>query len=143
MASTSVFPREFGDELLLHIFADIPPEDNLKSLQLVCRKFHAVANDQTIWKRHCITSFKFWHEQHSFHEKVANPKPDAVDWKELWLRRRRTNAHLEILFQGILDTKVGRLERFRTICDYGYDAKDFLLEQGGTDDSMEDVLARR
>jgi F-box protein 21 len=142
MPSTSVFPREFGDELLLHIFADVPPEDNLQSLQLVCKKFYTVANDQTIWKRNCCTSFHYWQDEHWFHDTVAKEKAD-VDWKELWLRRKRTNAHIGKLFDGILETKVGRLERFRDICQYGYDAKDFLLEQLQTLDDAEDVLARR
>ncbi|KAH8903896.1 hypothetical protein BR93DRAFT_931005 [Coniochaeta sp. PMI_546] len=142
MASTSVFPREFGDELLLHIFADVPPEDNLRSLQLVCKKFYRVANDQTIWKRNCCTSFRYWQDEHWFHDKVAKEKSD-VDWKEVWLRRKRTEAHISRLFDGILETKIGRLERFRDICQYGYDAKDFLLEQVHTLEDAEDVLARR
>jgi F-box protein 21 len=141
-SSPSVFPREFGDEILLQIFADVPPEDNLQSLQLVCRKFYNVGSDQTIWKRNCITSFRYWKDSRRFQNLVAGDKAD-VDWKEMWLARRRTNTRIGNLFDGILATKVGRLHRFRDICQFGYDAKDFLLEQLGTPDEADDVLARR
>lgn len=142
MASPSVFPGEFGDELLLHIFADVAPEDNLRSLQLVCKKFYTVANDQMIWRRNCITSFRYWQDERWFHDNVAREQADA-DWKGVWLRRKRTNSHISRLLDAIIDTKVGRLERFREICQYGNDAKDFLLEQLDTPDDAEDVLARR
>lgn len=142
MASPSVFPGEFGDELLLHIFADVAPEDNLGSLQLVCKKFYTVANDQTIWRRNCITSFRYWQDEHWFQDNVGREQADA-DWKEVWLLRKRTNSHISRLLNGIIETKVGRLESFAGICEYGYDAKDFLLEQLETPDDAEDVLARR
>ena len=142
MASPSVFPAEFGDELLLHIFADVPPEDNLRSLQLVCKRFHTVANDKTIWRRNCITSFRYWKDDGWFHDTVANERA-GVDWKEVWLRRKRTNARIGKIFDGILETRVGRLQRYREISEYGYDAKDFLLEQSATPEDADDVLARR
>ncbi|KAB5526291.1 hypothetical protein GE09DRAFT_1150893, partial [Coniochaeta sp. 2T2.1] len=146
----SVFPREFGDELLLHIFLDVPPEDNLLSLQLVSKKFHAVANDQTVWKQHCVSSFQYWSDEGWFRDNIrrsAGPEKDKnknkVDWKEVFLRRKRINARIGRLFDEIIQTKVDRLERFEQICEYGFDAKDFLLEQLGTREEAEDVLARR
>jgi len=142
MASTSVFPAQFGDELLLDIFSYVPPEDNLRSVQLVCKKFYTVANDQTIWRRNCDVSFNYWRDEQWFLEKFNQEGAD-VDWKELWLKRRRTNAHIGRIFDAILETKIGRLERFREICEHGYDAKDFLLEQIETVDDAEDLLARR
>lgn len=141
MASTSVFPAQFGDEILLDIFAHVPPEDNARSLQLVCKKFYIVANDRTIWKRNCCTSFKYWRDKHWLYDEAAKERAD-VDWKALWLGRKRTDAHLGRLFDNILETKVGRLERFRDICMFGYDAKDFLLQQLQAS-SPEDELARR
>jgi F-box protein 21 len=142
-ASMSLFPHEFSDELLLDIFSHVPPEDNLRSIQLVCKRFAKVADDQTIWRRHCCTSFQYWRREHRFHEKIEKKAALDYDWKRLWLLRKRINAHIEATFNIVLRTKVGRLRGIRHICCYGYDAKDFLLEQSRTADDVEDVLARR
>lgn len=59
------------------------------------------------------------------------------------MERNRRNTRVSYLMDGILASKVGRLQKFGQICMLGYDAKDFLLEQCHTDETAEDVLARR
>ncbi|KAK8069301.1 hypothetical protein PG994_005917 [Apiospora phragmitis] len=47
------------------------------------------------------------------------------------------------LLDGIVATRLERLQRIEEICQYGYDAKDYLLSQCKIDDNAPDVLARR
>jgi F-box protein 21 len=67
----------------------------------------------------------------------------SVDWKHLFLVRSRRNHVVSRLLDEILATKVGRLKKMERICRMGYDAKDILLVQCHTHESVPDVLARR
>ncbi|GAB1317248.1 F-box domain-containing protein [Madurella fahalii] len=134
--------EEFPDEIIRHILLYLPPEDNLENFQLLSRRLHHLANESLLWRWHCRLSFKYWHPDHRLQEKLA-ARASSVDWKGLWLTRKRSNSKVARLLDGVLSTKVGQLRRLQQICQMGYDAKDYLLDQCHVDESAEDVLARR
>jgi len=132
----------FADEIIRHILTFVSPEDALGSIQLLSHRFHALSNEPLLWKYYCQNSFVYWHPDHGFHEKLT-ARASSVEWKKLWLERKRGNADVARLLNGILTTKVGQLKKLQKICQLGYDAKDYLLEQCHCHGSAEDVLARR
>lgn len=134
--------NDVPDEIIVHILHFLEPEDTLISVQLVSRRYRRLANEPLLWKRHCSGGFRFWHPEHHIAEKLAAPL-NSVDWKELWITRKRRNVIVAHQLDGALATKVGQFQKLQQICLLGYDAKDFLLEQCRADDSVEDVLARR
>jgi F-box protein 21 len=138
--STSL--ADVPDDIIRQILLYVPPEDNLAVLQLVCKRWLVLARDPVLWRRHCRTSFKFWNPTHRIAQRLVD-RASEVGWHELWIQRKATDARNERLLRDLLSSKVGRLKKLGEICRHGYDAKDFLLEQLRTDDSVEDVLARR
>ncbi|MBE3046515.1 F-box protein [Candidatus Bathyarchaeota archaeon] len=133
--------ENFPPEILENILYFLPPEDNLASFQLLSQHLREVANLPSLWRHHCGAAFKYWNPDHKFQQKLS--EPGEVDWKRLFIERRRRNDRIALLFDGILSTRLGRLWRFEQICHAGYDAKDFLVEQCRVDEDAEDVLARR
>lgn len=134
--------ESFPNEIILHILHFLPPEDNLATFQLLSRHPSRLANRPLLWRRHCRDSFKYWNPDHGFQRKLEAPAGD-VDWKALFLERKRRSERIAVLFDGMLASRLGRLWRFEQICHQGYDAKDFLVEQCHVDEGVEDVLARR
>ncbi|KAK3376009.1 hypothetical protein B0T24DRAFT_617763 [Lasiosphaeria ovina] len=138
MPSLDIFP----DEIIRHVLLFVSPEDTLQSIQLLSRRFYHIGNEALLWKSHCQNSFNYWHPDHRLSTKLA-ARASSVKWKELWITRKRKNTKVALLLDDILATKVGQLSKLKQICLLGYDAKDYLLEQCHTDDSADDVLARR
>jgi len=52
-SGTPRFQYILADEVLLHILSFLDPEDIMKSVPLVCRKFCKVANDSSLWFKVC------------------------------------------------------------------------------------------
>jgi len=129
-------------ELLQLILHNVPAQDVLSSVALVSRCLHHVAQEPLLWKHFCLHHFKYWQAQHYIRRKAAGPV-NAVDWKRLFILRLQRNIHIAYLVDGIVASRVRRLQKSETICLYGYDAKDYLLAQCRVDSSADDVLARR
>ncbi|KAI0121651.1 hypothetical protein BJ170DRAFT_588003 [Xylariales sp. AK1849] len=130
------------DELINQILHYISPDESLSTIPLVSKRFHRVAQTPLLWKYYCQTSFRYWQPDHGFKEKLRQ-KASAVDWKSLFALRLQRNHHIARLANGIVASRVSRLQKTEEICQYGYDAKDFLLSQCNIGDDAEDVLARR
>ncbi|PHH87280.1 hypothetical protein CDD83_9071 [Cordyceps sp. RAO-2017] len=130
------------DEIIQHLLYYISPSDNLESLQLVSRRLHRLASGHLLWRYHCRSSFRYWHQDHDFRHKLLRRVSD-VDWKQLFIMRAERNRRVAELLEGIIATKVSRLKRFERIARLGYDAKDYLLTQCQIDELAEDYLARR
>ncbi|KAJ8120548.1 hypothetical protein ONZ43_g2766 [Nemania bipapillata] len=130
------------DELIHQILHYLLPEQTLTSVALVSRRFNNIAHEPLLWKYYCQTSFRYWQAEHRFHDKVRGNLHD-VDWKALYILRLRRNGRIANLIDGIVASRVSRLEKTEQICQFGYDAKDYLLTQCRVDESVEDVLARR
>lgn len=134
--------EDIPDEIIRHILLYLPPEDTLESFQFLSRRYHHLANESLLWRWHCRGSFRHWNPEHNLSEKLA-ALASSVDWRGLWITRKRKNDRAARLLDGVIATKVGQLSRMQGICELGYDVKDYLLEQCRADDSAEDVLARR
>lgn len=138
----SSFIECLPDELLQHILQYIPPEDVLRSFSPLSRRLHRIAQEPLLWRYYCRSNFRYWNAVHRFQEMIRGPV-HRVNWKRLFLLRLQRNAHAAALLDGIVQSRVSRLQKMEQICQYGYDVKDFLLAQCRIDDSAEDVLARR
>lgn len=130
------------DEIIRQILQYVAPEEVYDNVLLVSKKFKRVAIDPLLWKYYCQTSFRYWHAEHRIDEKLAS-RASKIAWRELWRRRKCRNDLVARLLNEIIASKVSRLARIGKICQFGYDVKDFLLEQIQTSDSAEDALARR
>ena len=130
------------DEIIRHILLYLPPEDTLERFQFLSRRCYVLSNEPLLWRWHCRTSFRFWNPEH----RIAEHLPllaSSVEWKRIWLTRKRKNTKAAQLLDGVIASKFGRLKRMRGICEMGLDVKDYLLEQCHVGDTVEDVLARR
>jgi len=66
-----------------------------------------------------------------------------VDWKTLYMHRKRVESETATILNSIIEGQVNRIQKFKMIADFGYDAKDTLLKHCRASDAAEDVLARR
>lgn len=130
------------DEIIRHILQYVSPAETYDTIPLVSKRLQRVANESLLWKYYCQTSFRYWNPEHRFREKLET-RASRTAWRELWRRRKYRDELVGRLLNDIIATKVGRQERVGRICQYGYDAKDFLLEQSRADETVEDGLARR
>jgi F-box protein 21 len=67
----------------------------------------------------------------------------AVDWKALYRSRHVVDVATTRLLDSILISQTGRIEKFRSVISFGYDAKDSLLRNLSISSEAEDHLARR
>ncbi|KAI9052523.1 hypothetical protein LZ554_003867 [Drepanopeziza brunnea f. sp. 'monogermtubi'] len=130
------------DEILQHILTFCPPSDLLLNIQSVTKRFHSLAAEPLLWRHHCRAEFKYWEPKHHIQQKFRANVGD-VDWKRLYTHRRKVDIRTTALLDRILDRQTDRISNFQSISEYGYDAKDTLLRHCRTDESAEDVLARR
>ncbi|KAK8879834.1 hypothetical protein PGQ11_001128 [Apiospora arundinis] len=138
MASFDALP----DELITHILHYTSPEETLLQISRVSKRFARVAQTPLLWRYYCDTTFKYWQADHAFHAKRRNRRLQ-IDWRRLCTLRLFRNRRITQLLDGIVATRLERLQRIEEICQYGYDAKDYLLSQCKIDDDAPDVLARR
>ncbi|CZT42417.1 uncharacterized protein RSE6_02323 [Rhynchosporium secalis] len=129
------------DELLQQILSFCPPGD-LLHIQILSRRFHTLAGEPLLWRYHCRTAFKYWAGRHQIQQKFLQSVGD-IDWKLLYIQRRRLDVQISGLLDSILGSQSNRISKFESVSEFGYDAKDTLLQHCRTDDSVEDVLARR
>ncbi|KAL2828120.1 Hemimethylated DNA-binding protein YccV like-domain-containing protein [Aspergillus pseudoustus] len=135
--SLSDLPEEILHSILL--FCD--PRDT-SALERTARRFRGAANERLLWKNYCQTHFKFWDRRHDFRVKLSN-QISAVDWKALYVSRHLVDTATDRLLDSILVSQTGRIEKFRSVINFGYDAKDGLLRNLLIDSDAEDYLARR
>ncbi|KAI0198615.1 hypothetical protein F4808DRAFT_435200 [Astrocystis sublimbata] len=129
-------------ELIQQVLQYLDPQDVLAAVALTSRQLNRIAEEPLLWRYYCQTCFKYWQAEHRFQDKLRGQLRN-VDWKGLYLLRLRRNSHIARLVDGIVASRVSRLEKTEQICRYGYDAKDYLLSQCRVDDAHKDVLARR
>lgn len=86
--------------------------------------------------------FTYWDSKHRIGQKFAGNVGD-VDWRKLYTYRRRIDKETTALLDSILDGQINRISKFKSISEFGYDAKDTLLRHCRTSEDAEDVLARR
>lgn len=130
------------DEIISHILDYLDPAATLTTIPRLSKRFHRIADTQLLWKHYCEASYRYWQPDHAIKEKLRNRSTDT-DWKALFTVRLQRNRRIGQLLEDIIASRVSRLQKTEEICQYGYDAKDFLLSQCKIGDDADDVLARR
>lgn len=130
------------DDVLIRIIYFVPPTENLSVLQLLSHRFHTLAGNQLLWKGHCLKTFRYWHPRHYLKDKLQL-RTSEVDWRALFIKRKTQNDKIAELLELIIQTRQSRVARIGQICKFGYDAKDYLLSQIKSDETICDFLARR
>lgn len=129
------------DEVLHIILRFIPPWSAL-ALESTSQRFKIVVNEPLLWRFYCKTSFRFWDSRHDIPRKFRCPA-SSVDWKGLYIARHRVDISTTETLDSILASQVGRIEKLRSIVNFGYDAKDTLLRHAHAGPDEDDYLARR
>jgi F-box protein 21 len=130
------------DELIQQLISYISPLDNLASLQVLSRRLHRLANEPLLWRQYCQTAFRNWSKEHGF-ERLLQAGALDVDWKALFVLRLSRNRQAAQYLDSIVNSRIDRLKKIEQICLFGYDVKDFLVQQCRVGDDAEDALARR
>lgn len=129
-------------EILSLIFHYLSPEENLSSLQLVSRQFNLVANEPLLWRYYCQTYLRYWDPRHGF-PTLLEKEVGTVDWKALYCERKFINEIVGELLDEIIQSTAHRLSKIEHVCEFGLDAKDYLLGQMRSGNEADDCLARR
>ena len=112
------------------------------ALEQTARRFKCIANEPVLWRLYCRSQFKFWDARHDLARRLTGPL-SAVNWKALYISRHLADRSTCQILDSILATQTGRIEKFRSILDYGCDAKDALLRNISPVVTECDYLARR
>lgn len=129
------------EEILQSIFHYCPPASTA-TLGQTARRFKSVADEPILWRSYCQDHFNFWDISHGMSKNLVRPV-SSTNWKALYIKRHLIDRVVSQTLDSILETQAGRIEKFQTIIDFGYDAKDTLLRNIAIDSGTEDVLARR
>lgn len=150
----SVYPRlssamtsmttigDLPDEVLDQVFHYLTPKQTIRSVQRSCRRFSRLSEEPLLWRYYCRTEFKYWDAKHQIKQKFDGDAGD-VDWKKLYIYREQINIRTSELLDSILSEQIRRIDKTRDISEFGYDAKDVLLQNCRTGTDANDVLARR
>jgi F-box protein 21 len=136
--SVDALPHEVLQQILFYTSS----QDTLVNIQRVSKRFSRLGNEPLLWRYHCRVDFKYWDSKHRIKQKLLGNAGD-VDWKALYIHRKKIDSQTTGLLNGILEGQSSRIERFDAIGKFGYDAKDTLLRHCDANETAEDVLARR
>lgn len=89
-----------------------------------------------------MVEFKYWDSKHRMRQRFRGKVAD-VNWKSVYTQRRKIELETTTLLDSIVNGQVNRIAKFKQIADFGYDAKDILLQHCHTDEEADDALARR
>ncbi|KAL3445910.1 Hemimethylated DNA-binding protein YccV like-domain-containing protein [Aspergillus insuetus] len=133
--------NDLPEEILHSILLFCRPSDTC-ALERTARRFQGATNEQLLWRIYCQTHFKFWARWHDMPTKLSSPVL-TVDWKALYRSRHLVDVATTRLLDSILISQTGRIEKFRSVINFGYDVKDSLLRNLSISSEAEDHLARR
>ncbi|KAJ5162462.1 hypothetical protein N7492_007854 [Penicillium capsulatum] len=131
---------DLPEEILHSILCASSPQ-TAAALQRTGRRFQNVTREPLLWRYYCQSYYKSWDRKHEMPRKLASPIW-SVNWKALFVLRYFVDQSVTRLLDSILASQTGRIEKFRAVIDFGYDAKDTLLRHSAVE-SGEDHLARR
>lgn len=129
------------DETLHHILRYCDSY-SAASLEQAARRFRRVTNEALLWRLYCQTDFNVWDSRHNMPAK-SKLSASMVDWKGLYASRCLTNRAVIRILDSIVSSQTRRIEKYRAVLDFGYDAEDILLLLSHAEVSTEDYLARR
>ena len=130
------------DEVLQHILYYISPHEILANAQKVSRRFNRLGSEPLLWRHYCLVEYKYWDSKHRIRQKFTGSVGD-VDWKTLFTHRKKIDKETTETLDSILAGQINRIQKFKAIAGFGYDAKDTLLRHCGASEEAEDSLARR
>lgn len=128
------------EEILHSILCYSNPRSSASLEQTSCR-FKNVTNEPVLWRHYCQTYYKSWDSKHNMPQNIISPV-STINWRALFILRYRIDRSVTRLLDSILASQTGRIEKFRAVIGFGYDAKDTLLRHSEVE-SGEDHLARR
>ena len=129
-------------EILEAIFLHLDPHSFL-SISQTCKAINSnTADAPVVWRHFCKTSFRSWCSQHDIATKLAGPL-SQVDWRGLFIHRFQKNKETRRLLDTMLESQQGRTKCITEIADFGYDAKDVLLQERACSEDAKDALARK
>jgi F-box protein 21 len=129
-------------EILEAIFINLDPHSLVSASQTSRLVREHTADSPIVWRHLCQTHFKTWDARHNITAKFAGPLSD-VDWRALFIEKSRIVDRTRQLLDRIVGTQHQRIRCVDEIANFGYDAKETLLEENECPDDAEDVLARR
>lgn len=132
---------QLPDDIINHIIYYTTPVDNLEIIHFLSHRFYRLANNRLLWRNHCLETFRYWNTSHRIPEK-CRLRASEVDWKKIFIQRKTQNDTMANILAEIIRSRVGRRSRMSYLCSFGYDAKDFLLEQIHSTSYPRDNLAR-
>jgi F-box protein 21 len=138
----SITLNHLPDEVLQQILFYCSPRDVLVNIQYTSRRFRILGHEPLLWRHHCRVGFKYWDSKHHIAQKFGGSAAD-VDWKTLYMHRRRIDKETTDYLDSILEGQTNRISKFKSIAEFGYDAKDTLLRHCRTVSTAHDVLARK
>lgn len=128
-------------EILHNILCYCHPR-SCAALEQTARQFRCITNEPVLWRLYCKSQFKFWDSRHNLGPKLTGPL-SAVNWKALYIHRHLADRATCRILDSILATQTGRIEKSRSILNFGCDAKDALLRNVSAKADEVDYLARR
>lgn len=132
---------DLPEEILYSILCYCHPT-SLAALEHTARRFRNVTNEPLLWRFHCQAHFTYWDNKHNLQKKLTWPAT-SVNWKALYISRHLIDRATSHLLDSIIASQTGRIEKFQTIIDFGYDIKDTLLRHCSVGLGTDDYLARR
>ncbi|KAL4801880.1 Hemimethylated DNA-binding protein YccV like-domain-containing protein [Aspergillus unguis] len=133
--------HELPEEILYNILLYCNVPDSI-AVGSSARRFRGVTNEPLLWRHYCLTHFKYWAQEHDMPTKLSSAI-STVDWKALYITRHLVDRSTNRILDSILTSQIGRIEKFQSIVNFGYDAKDTLLRNISIDSCADDYLARR
>ncbi|KAJ5288460.1 hypothetical protein N7478_001490 [Penicillium angulare] len=128
-------------EEILHLILCTSHPRSAAALERTSHRFQNVTNEPLLWRHYCHVNYKSWDKKHNISQKLSDPV-SSVDWKTLFILRFRADQSVSRLLDSILASQTGRIEKFRSVIDFGFDAKDTLVRFSRVE-LGEDHLARR
>ncbi|KAJ5738253.1 hypothetical protein N7493_001408 [Penicillium malachiteum] len=128
-------------EEILHSILCVSHPRSTAALEQTSRRFKNVTNEPLLWRYYCKVYYKSWDKKHAISQKLSEPA-SSTNWKQLFISRFHVDHSVARLLDSILASQTGRIEKFRAVINFGFDAKDTLVRHSRVE-SGEDHLARR
>lgn len=125
------------NEILQGIIRLTSPEDAI-TLAQTSHCLRNIVYEPLIWKHYCLSTYRFWDER--WHSKIKGK--EGVEWRDIFRQKREIDQTVASILGRILDSQSGRIDLFREISNFGYDAKDELVAQTKVSQRADDYLSR-
>lgn len=130
------------DEIITRILHSVEPDDILDNVEQSCGRFKRLSLDPLLWKHHCLSSFKYFSQEHRIQQSVQRPVM-GVDWRGLYKLRRKRNALALRLLDKLANSYETDYTELNRIIAFDYDVKDLLIQQSQVPHKAGDGLSRR